>query len=302
MKLFRTQDPTGTSKRRSGLSLLEFLGCLIAVVGGAWLGALCLGINLQHVAYTALEEADLLETVPESWIPDAPNGKDKLHGMSREQMVSTLRKELVALRQEISSLRGTNGVNGEATDTNGSRTAGSSQPVDLSQPTKEKTLAYWNRLSEIALGEAALQRDAELAFTDENAGKVLIIKGRVSRFAANAVHAIPREQVDPRLLLLGKELADWYSRGGDLYEQAVQIYSFPSENASRDRLTKEWRQDDTQHHNEAQFLSNRAIHVRDELRRTFGEEFPAFGQPTTTSSPSEDESKGESKDEEDATG
>ena len=45
---------------RHGLTVLEFVGCVIAIVGGAWLGALYLGVDVRRLAYTALAEAVLL--------------------------------------------------------------------------------------------------------------------------------------------------------------------------------------------------------------------------------------------------
>lgn len=285
MKLFRTPH-LGPSDRaganvRSGLSLLEFIGCMIALVGGAWLGAIYLGINVHHIAYSALEEADLLETIPEKWRPDAPAGHDKFRGMNREELVASLRKEMVALRDELATLRAADlPASGQEPGT-ATKVGKSADAANATGPSLEKTLAYWNRLSEIALGEAALQRDADLALTDENAAKVLVVKGRISLFAAKAVEVIPREQVDPAVVQLGKQLGEWYGRGDDLYEQAVRIQSFPADNSNRDRLTQQWRREDAQHRNEAQLLSNRAIAVRDEMRRRFETDFPAFGQPPT---------------------
>jgi hypothetical protein len=283
MKLFRHPIRPGSGRgqanRHTGLSLLEFLGCLIAVVGGAWLGAIYLGINMQHVAYTALEEADLLESVPDKWRPDPPNG-DRPRSMSREQLVATLKEELTALRHEISSLRTSGTVAANSPQAN--NTAGGEAPgsAATSGPSKEKTLAYWTRLSDIALGEAALQLETESAFNEENSEKVLAIKGRVSRFAAKAVAVIPQDQVDPAVVQLGRQLADWYEQGGDLYDSALQIHDFPADSASRSRLVQQWKRQEVQHRNEAKLLSNRAIAVRDETRRRFGVELPPFGQPT----------------------
>jgi hypothetical protein len=288
MRLFRKQFPgLSGANQRSGLSLLEFLGCTIALVGGAWLGAIYLGINVNHLTYTALEEADLLDSMPEKLRPAAPSGSDKLRGLSRQQLVTSLRDELVALRNEITSLRTSDQPVVASTDTGKEGSDPSAAAKAKSGLSEEKTRAYWNRLSEIALGEAALQHDAELAFTDANASKVLVVKGRVSRFAALAVEAIPREQVDPAVVQLGRQLGEWYDRGGDLYETAVEIQNFPTDNTNHERLTQQWRREDIQHRNEAQLLSNRAIAVREELRRRFGTEFPEFGQPPAEPADSE---------------
>ena len=88
-------------QHRAGLSVLEFVGCVIAVVGGIWLGAIYLGVDLRRVAHEALSDTELLEKVPEDW---RPVGAEEEH-MTREQLVTTLREELSGLRTEITSLR-----------------------------------------------------------------------------------------------------------------------------------------------------------------------------------------------------
>jgi hypothetical protein len=105
-------------------------------------------------------------------------------------------------------------------------------------PTKEKTLAYWARLNEIAIAEAGLQRDAEVAFNAGNASKVFAIKGRVSRFSANAVEAVPTEAVDEAALQFGRQLKLWYDRAGELYERAVRIWETPIGQQARTQLTE----------------------------------------------------------------
>ena len=43
----------------SGLTILEFMACTIAVIGGAWLGALYLGVDVRHLAFTALSQSQV---------------------------------------------------------------------------------------------------------------------------------------------------------------------------------------------------------------------------------------------------
>jgi hypothetical protein len=54
------------------------------------------------------------------------------------------------------------------------------------------------------LGEAALQHDAEQTFNEANAAKVFAIKGRISRFSAKAVEAIPAVAVDEAAVRFGE--------------------------------------------------------------------------------------------------
>ena len=147
-------------------------------------------------------------------------------------------------------------------------------------PTRDKTLAYWKQLNEIAVRETALQQDAESTFKKSNAAKVFEIKGRVSRFAAKEVAALPKEAVDSAALGFGKQLERWYNDGGELYEQAVRIWETPMGPQPRAELNEEWKQSDHQHHNEAQLLFERATAVRGTLNRVYGDGFPVFDKPT----------------------
>src|SRR5258705_6840140 len=240
----------GHSRRRcSGLTILEFLACTTALVGGAWIGALYLGVDVRHLAVSALSQAKLLDKMPAEFRPVDPNEKV----MTREQLVTTLHEELGSLRNQITSLRG-GGAAGQAT-----AAAGGGEPTSAEMmPTKEKTLAYWQRLNEIAMGESQLQRDAELAFNADNAAKVFAIKGRISRFSAKAVQAVPTQEVDESVVRYGRQLGLWYDRAGELYEKAVRIWETPIGQQARAQLNDEWKRADGPHGSEGQPISDKA--------------------------------------------
>jgi hypothetical protein len=243
----------------------------VALVGGAWLGAIYLGVNVQSVAYTALSQAQVLDKVPEDWRPNAPADKS----VTREQLVNTLREELGMLRTEITALR-----SGKPVAAGGDTATLDSDPVSK-LPTKERTLAYWTRLNEIALGEAALQQDAEQTFSEANAAKVFAIKGRISRFSAKAVEAIPTAAVDEAAVRFGRELGLWYDHGGELYEKAVRIWETPTAPHARTELNTEWKLAEQHHKNEARLLHKKASAVRGSVSRIYGTEFPEFAKPAS---------------------
>jgi hypothetical protein len=265
---------------RAGLSVLEFVGCVIAVVGGIWLGAIYLGVDLRRVAHEALTDTELLEKVPENW---RPVGAEEEH-VTREQLVATLREELSGLRTEISSLRNDEHERGNQAAADGS--ASSPDGSARSRESMDKTLAYWNRLIEIAGGETALQTDAAAAFNDANAAKVFAIKSRISRFAAKAVEAVPQEGVDRSVVQFGRKLAAWYDRGGDLYDKAVNIWETTSAGSqSRTQLNEEWGRAELQHRNETRLLDEKASAVRSAASRRFGQEFPEFVRQQAETAP-----------------
>lgn len=255
------------SNRRRGLSLLEFIGCLIAVVGGMWLGAIYLGVDAEGLLFSALDEAELLDKVPERLRPDVPDGHPSQ--MTEEEFSTALQSELVALRQEIVALRETtHGKVGEgrnATD-NG----------DPDQPTRKQTLAYWNRLRNIVQDEAALQANARAAWNEANADSTFALRGRVSQFAAKTVEAIPTERVDREAVKLGQQLVDWYRESGAHNQRAAQLWSDRNAQKSAAQLTRAWETADRQLRNEAELLVNKAASVRASLSRRYKSEFPPF--------------------------
>jgi hypothetical protein len=208
--------------------------------------------------------------MPPDWRPPGPND-----GVTREQLVATLREELNSLKNEIGTLRA-----GEPSPPNLQPSNATVTPADpaASLSTFEKTLAYWRRLSEIALGEASLQAEAESAFEEGKASKVFAIKARVGRFAAKAVEAIPADQVDESVVQFGKQLSLWYEHGGELYERAMQIWESAANNEGREQLNDDWRRAELHHKNEAKLLRDKANGVRTAVSRKFGNDFPPFAE------------------------
>jgi hypothetical protein len=259
---------------RIGLTTLEFVACTVAVIGGAWLGALYLGVDVRHLAHTALVEADLLDNVPASWRPPAPSAK----AIPREELEALLRDELGTLRHELASLRST------STDGKAQKAATAHSPFEpnkseSSQTAKEATLAYWQRISDIAHREAAFQQEAETAANEKNAAHVFAVKARISRFAAKSVEAVPANDVDESVTLFARHLAVWYEHGGELYQRAVSIWETPVDSQTREQLNQEWRRADLHRRNEAKLLNEKAIAIRATVSRQFGVEFPEFGKP-----------------------
>ena len=266
------------ARLRAGLSALEFMGCLIAVVGGAWLGAIYLGVDVNKVAYTALAQSDLLEKVPEGWRPAGPADKT----VTQEQLATTLREELGSLKTEITSLRTGEGKTSADLPVSSDERKSAATPKDLS-------LAYWARLNEIALGEGNLQQEAQTAFNAENAAKVFAIKGRICRFAAKEVEALPTAGVDETAVQFGRQLGLWYDHGGELYEKAVGIWESPIGPQARSELNEEWKQSELHHRNEARLLKDKASATRTTLSRVYGEEIPEFAHPAERSEKNENQ-------------
>jgi hypothetical protein len=254
-------------QRRGGLSTIEFMGCVMAVFGGLYIGALYLGVNLEHVAHDTLDRANVLEKIPEKWRPES--AKDQLVG--HEHMDSLVRTELAAIRNDIQALH--------------DETLPMSKPTAHAGATStglDKTRAYWLRLNEIARRDGELQRDADTSAGGTNTAKVFAVKARVSRVAAKGITAAPTDEVDASIVKFGRQLSLWYDRTAEIYERAVRIWETTSSPQAREQLIAEWKRDEIQHRHETRLIRDKATAVRAAISRHFGEEFPAFASPETT--------------------
>jgi hypothetical protein len=261
---------TARSSRVShaGMSILEFVGCSLALVGGLWLGAIYLGVDVRQATYVALADSKLMDTVPESWRPE---GMEQTKEPTSAELAASVQNELVSLREEITTLRDTPESSAAVATT--SVEASKSAKADADDAAKQATIEYWTKLREVVRSQALLQVEAETAATAGNATKVAAIKARISRFSASGIRALPTANVDPLAVKLGQELADWYEQGASLYDQAVQVWESPGRGQSGQQITQEWERTQVQHANEGRLMMERIAAVRDSLTRRFGEGF-----------------------------
>ncbi len=253
---------------RAGLSVLEFVGCLMALVGGLWLGAIYLGINVKHVAYFALAESDLMEKVPENLRPEVPESEK---GPSQAELAKGVQSELVALRHEITALRNSQETQEAADVPSLESTTTASASAD--DEAKQATLDYWQKLVDVVERQATLQVGAESSANESNATKVAALKARISRFTASGIRSLTTKNVDPAAAKFGADLADWYEASATVYDEAVQVWESPARGEAKEQLTAEWDRKETQNQNEGRLLLDRAKAVRDSLERRFGEGF-----------------------------
>jgi hypothetical protein len=248
---------------RAGVSVLEIVGCLMALVGGVWLGAIYLGVDVRHITYAALSESTLIDKMPDDWRPTDPAAAK---APSAAEMATKVQNELVSLRDEITTLRDSQPAQATAPK----QVASSAAPADEDAVARKASLAYWSRLNEVVHRQATLQLEAESAANEGNATKVASLKARISRFSAEAIRALATADVDPTAAKLGGEIAAWYDDGADLYEQAVQVWESPARSQVGQPLTQEWERDQVQYQNEGRLLRSRVSAVRDSLARRFG--------------------------------
>lgn len=189
--------------------------------------------------------------------------KEKLP--TQEELAAQAQQELSSLQGEIAALE-------VGSETNTAPSAASDADA-LDETKRAATLAYWTQLQAVIGNQGGLQLDAEQAATDVSATKLAAIKARISRYAADAIRALPRKDVDESAVDVAKELANWYEQGANVLDQAVQVWESSTPGPNGSQLTKTWEQVQTQQVNEGRLLVSRLAAVRDSLTRRFGEGF-----------------------------
>lgn len=204
--------------RRAGMSVFHVLTIVFAIGGGVWLGAQYMGVKLTDVAYTALDETQMLDKVPEGWRPelsDCPVG-DCVEKTAPDVQTAELKAELANLRLEVATLRKAAAL-GKAP---GPMAAAGG--ADAEQ--REQTLAYWARLCEIANEVAALDRDLEPATSEDNTGHVFDIRRRAFEYGRRSIESIDLTDVDPKAAEGGNRLIGWYEQSSGFYQQATSVW------------------------------------------------------------------------------
>lgn len=211
----RQSRPAG----RAGLSILELLGCVVAVAGGVWIGAVYFGVDLNGAAYQALDEADLLEKIPNDWRPenpDCPGGDCPDPAEVRAAQQARLRATLERLRTEAARVS-----EGIAADDLEPAAAPALGAEDADR--RDTTSRYWQELSRIVFEVTAIQNLLEPHLGSEKHGQVLAVRRRVFEYGREAAELLSPEGVDPEAVATGVRVSEWFAHSADQLRTALEL-------------------------------------------------------------------------------
>lgn len=255
---------------RAGWSYLQVVACLVSAAAGVWLGARYLGVHVEDLAYTALDESTVLEKLPEQWRPEPPPTLVRDAEQERrkaEQLTDELRQDLKQLEQEVASLRADTTVPlDEKTKT---------AKGNADEPTvAEATLAYWNQLRDISLVVGRLGAVSEQAIDEQNASRTLEVRGRLYRYGAKAVSALDTTDVDPHVRDFAQSLQNWYVHGAELNEKTLAVWQGEQNGKKGLGASAGLAPLQQQFDQESALIRDKSAGVRGQLVRRYGTDFP----------------------------
>lgn len=220
---------------RRGLSFLEFVGCLVALVGGVALGAMYLGIDVAAMAVGAIEKSEL-----------APD-EDSAMGQKFAAVKEALGVEATTTPAEDQTDPGT------ADEASGDAPTESTAAVS----TSDVSTVYWHAVRS-ALTEEARARSAAVE-AKENVQLFDYLTRRKTGHddVVKRIDALDTDDVDPRVLEYTDRAKQWHQAGADLYGNALDLLAASPGAELTGPLGQSWQNGATQHRMEERLLLER---------------------------------------------
>jgi hypothetical protein len=297
------------SRCRAGVSILEFLGCTSALVGGVVLGSMYLGVDVKEMAFVALERANLVEPRPDVEEGEATaSAETPTDGTATAEGATTAAESTDAGSSPVTP-ESTAEAAPAAAETSGASdarsTTGSKQPAadvptasppaqstgffareDLITDEQRKvlTLAYWEALDlcmeeEVETRVPAIDRDGTWQLFDYLTGR----KAGHQK-AAEAIAALDARGVDDHVMAYAKKARAWHDDGAKLFGRAVDLLTDAPTAQLSGPFAQSWQSAATQHKMEARLLAEKHAAVKTYLSHAY-EEGATAGQPAAAGSP-----------------
>lgn len=261
-----------SSRERRGINLFELIACLIAVAGGMWIGANYLGVDLQGAAYTALDETELLEKVPEEWRPknpDCPEGDCPDPVEQRATDLLHARTQLESLRNEVEHMgeRGTLTMKAEAENV---------KLTDDQLVIRGQTVSYWRTLGEIVDAVNSI-----LERLDEKAGRVDAAQSLAARrqaidYGVRAIESLDEEGVDPIAIDAAKRISEWLEMGVEILDRAAVAQSPQPVGGRAVSPEQHLLRGETEYGKRTEFVRRKVLESSVMLRSRYLTEFPVL--------------------------
>lgn len=250
---------------RRGISVVELFGCIAALGGGILLGSLYLGVDVEAVAYKALEGEPENASVNSdgTTAPDATTD-----GLNPDQ---TADADQQLLDPEHS---GSNSQSAAAfTTEDGAVADDAGQGASADHGNTESSIdgvatrEYWDALT-ATLDREAAGRGARPA--DQKPWELFdYIAGRRAGHAeaVTKIEHLNAGGVDPRLLDFASRVEAWHRQGAELYARAAELLTDSGRSNLGGPVAQSWQSAATQHRMEERLLIERRQSLQQYLAR-----------------------------------
>ncbi len=285
-------------KGRRGMSILEFVGCFTALVGGVVLGSMYLGVDVKEMAYTALERAEVIDPRPNPETPAATLSEIPAPTATGATVTPATTASTTPTTAETTPVAST-GVTSTTESTPVAPAAEATAPTPLAPPaglfaredliTDEQrqalTLAYWQALNacmqdEVTHRVPAIDAEGNWQLFDYLTGRK---DGHLK--AAAAITLLDPRGVDDHVLAYSKTAQAWHEDGGKLFGRAVSLLTDAPTAQLSGPFAQSWQSASTQHRMEARLLVEKQQAVDTYLNHAYQAAPVATAAPAAVATP-----------------
>ncbi|QDV73130.1 hypothetical protein [Botrimarina mediterranea] len=258
--------------RRTGLSRFEIITCLIAVVGGVWIGAQYYNVDLNGAAYQALDESQLLEKLPPDWRPpnpDCPNGDCPDPAEVRAVEQARLTAKLKELQFEVARL--SSGEPGAA------ESEKSSSLTESDVAMRDRTQAYWQGLTRIVFEVSALQNVVASYAGTEQQSRALAVRRRSLEYGHEATNLLDIDGVDPEAVATGVRVSEWFAQSAEQLKTAQELKTRQPVGNRSVSAADVWAQTEAELQKRTELVRRKSHETSAYLTSKYFAEFPPLG-------------------------
>ncbi len=251
--------------QRSGLTLVESVGIMAALMVGLLIGFAYLDVDMREAAYQALEKSQLVEPSRLGLQqPQAAQDDATAHSTAASQAAQPAVAELadqnsnaegIALTEQSAHDRpAMSGPQQESVDANATRDC-------------------WQALSQY-LREDSRRRARGAKHKQWQWLDYLMLRQESHAATCQGLQDLNRTAVDPRVLAYADAVLAWHQAGEELYQQAVQIWNSGSQLHLSGPMATSWQSQATQHRMEEKLVRSKHDVVLKYLNYTYPQRGP----------------------------
>lgn len=242
---------------RRGVSFVEFIGCLVAVAGGVVLGSSYMGVDVETMAATVLEKAEI--EVPEFLGVEVAPSDEAANGEASADAGEEVEGELPYGLSSRSDSEG-------ALSTNQESSAKTSAPIVLSEVEQQAaTQACWRAMNQIVQVEVAHRRQSVASPSSWQLFDYLSLRKTGHEAAVESLEGLKLEDVDQRLRVHVQDVLTWQRSGAELYARAAQLLTDAPAGKLTGPYAQSWQSAATQHRMEEKLVFNKHAAVKSYL-------------------------------------
>jgi len=252
---------------RHGLSVVEFVGCLVALCGGVAMGSIYLGVDLQGFAADVLRSSQISE---QEDLISADTSGDPLPSDTEETLPDP--SQTGEQNDQVAGHRSASPKDEAVAPTEPAAPSEteSNQLEDLTETQREQaTHAYWKILTACVQEEARSRHSGVKNIENWQLLDHLTYRLNGHQGVVDIVEQLDDHGVDERVIFHAKQVKAWHLAGVKLNQRALDLITDGPKADLSGPVAQSWQSAATQHRMEEKLIQEKHLGVASYLAHTY---------------------------------